>query len=57
MNARSLRRLLPLGFLSPRIVKTVTEGRQPPELSVIGLTRRVELSLLWSAQEQTLGIR
>lgn len=57
LDARSLWRLLPLAFLSPRIVEAITEGRQPPELTVIGLTLRVELPLLWSAQEQTFEIR
>ena len=57
IDARSMRRLLSFGFLSPRIVEAITEGRQPPELTVIGLTRRVELPLLWSTQEQTLGVR
>ncbi|MGH7878691.1 MAG: hypothetical protein ACREQD_04275, partial [Candidatus Binataceae bacterium] len=57
MDARSLRRLLPLGFVSPRIVEAISEGRQLPELSVIGLTREIELPLLWSDQEQTLGLR
>jgi site-specific DNA recombinase len=57
MDARSLRRLLPLGFLSPRIVEAITEGRQPPELTVTDLTLRIELPLVWSAQEQTFAIR
>jgi hypothetical protein len=52
-----VRRLLRLGFLSPRIVEAIAAGRQPPELTVIGLTRRVDLPLLWGAQEQALGIR
>jgi hypothetical protein len=57
LDRRSVRRLLRLGFLSPRVVELIAEGRQPPELTVIGLTRRIELSLLWRAQEQALGIR
>ena len=32
------------------------EGRQPPELTVLGLTRRIELPLLWNVQEQALGL-
>lgn len=57
IDRRSVRRLLRLGFFSPRIVEALVEGRQPPDLTVIGLTRRVELPLLWSAQEQALGLR
>jgi site-specific DNA recombinase len=57
LDRRSVHRLLRLGFLSPRIVEAIAEGRQPPDLTVIGLSRRVDLPLLWSAQEQALGIR
>ncbi len=57
IDRRSVRRLIRLGFLSPRIVEAIAEGRQPPELSVIRLTRRIELRPLWSAQQQALGIR
>lgn len=53
---RYVRDLLPLAFLSPRIVEAIAEGRQPPELTVIGITRRIELPLLWSVQEQALGL-
>ena len=41
----------------PRIVEAIAAGRHPPDLTVIGLTRRVRLPLLWTAQEETLGIR
>lgn len=57
LDRRSVRRLLRLGFLSPRIVEAIVEGCQPPDLTVIKLTRRIDLPLLWSAQEQALGIR
>jgi DNA invertase Pin-like site-specific DNA recombinase/plasmid stability protein len=57
MDGRSVRRLISLGFLSPRIVEAIADGRQPPDLTVIALTRRLDLPLLWSAQEQALGIR
>jgi len=40
--------------VSPRIVEAITEGRQPPEITVIALSRRLELPLLWSAQEEML---
>jgi hypothetical protein len=54
---RYVRDLLPLGFLSPRIVEAILEGRQPPDLAVSGLTRRIDLPLLWSVQERELGLR
>jgi site-specific DNA recombinase len=57
LDRRSVHRLLRLGFLSPRIVEAIAEGRQPPDLTVIGLSHRVDLPLLWRAQEQALGIR
>jgi site-specific DNA recombinase len=56
VDGRSLRRLIQLGFLSPRIVEAMVEGRQPPELSVVALTRRIKLPQRWGAQEQVLGI-
>jgi len=49
--------LLQLGFLSPKIVEEIAAGHQPLDLTVIGLTRRIDLSLLWSAQQQVLGMR
>jgi site-specific DNA recombinase len=55
VDVRSLRRLLPLGFLSPRLAEAIAEGHQPPALTVTGLTRRADLPLLWMAQAQTLG--
>ena len=57
LDGRSVRRLIRLGFLSPRIVEAIAGGHQPLDLTVIGLTRRVDLPLLWSAQEQVLGMR
>ncbi len=52
-----MRRLLRLGFLSPRIIEAIAEGHQPPDLRVFSLMRRVDLPLLWNAQEQALGLR
>ena len=57
LDKRSVRRLIRLGFLSPKIIEAIAEGRQPPELTVIELARRLDLPLLWSEQEQALGIR
>ncbi len=57
LDRRSVHRLLRLGFLSPRIVEAITEGRQPPDLTVIALIRRIDLPLRWRAQEQALDIQ
>jgi len=57
IDGRSVRRLIPLGFLAPRIIETIAEGRQPVELTVEALTRRIDLPLLWSAQVQALGMK
>jgi len=56
LDRRSVHRLLRLGFLSPQIVEAIVEGRQPPDLTVIGLIRRIDLPVLWRAQEHALGI-
>jgi len=52
--ARYVRELMPLGFLAPRTVEAIIEGHQPLELTVIDLTRRIDLPLPWSAQEEAL---
>ena len=57
VEGRSVRRLIRLAVLSPRIVEAIVEGRQPPDLTVISLIRRIDLPMLWSAQEQALNFR
>ncbi len=52
LDRRSVRRQIRLGFLSPRIMEAIALGHQPPELTVFALVRRLDLPLLWSAQEQ-----
>jgi site-specific DNA recombinase len=52
LDKRSVRRLIRLGTLSPRIVEAIVEGQQPPNLTVISLIRQIDLPLLWSAQEE-----
>jgi DNA invertase Pin-like site-specific DNA recombinase len=53
---RYIRDLMPLAFLSPKIVKAIVEGRQPAELSIISLARRIDVPLLWTEQQQALGL-
>jgi len=47
---------MPLAFLSPKIVKAIVEGRHPAELSIISLARPIDVPLLWTAQQQVLGL-
>jgi site-specific DNA recombinase len=51
-----VRRLTRLAFLAPRIVEAIVAGRQPPQLTAKALTERIELPLLWSEQENAVGI-
>jgi site-specific DNA recombinase len=51
-----VRRLTRLAFLAPKIVETIAAGHQPPELTAKALTERIELPLLWSEQEEAVGI-
>ena len=46
IDGRLVRRLIPLGFLAPRIIEAIVEGRQPVELTVEVRTRRIDLPLL-----------
>jgi site-specific DNA recombinase len=57
LDGRSVRRLIPLGFLAPRIVEAIAEGRQPVDITLEALTRRIDLPLLWTAQHQLLGMQ
>jgi site-specific DNA recombinase len=56
LDGRSVRRLIPLGFLAPRIVEAIVQGRQPVDLTLEALTRRIDIPLLWSAQHQLLSM-
>ncbi len=48
--------LLRLAFLAPQIVDAIAAGRQPPELTAETLAERIEFPLLWTEQEQAVGI-
>jgi site-specific DNA recombinase len=56
VSARYVRRLMWLAFLSPKIVEMIAAGGQPPELTAEALAERIDLPLLWTAQEQAVGI-
>lgn len=54
VSSRFLRDRLQLAFLSPRIMKAIAEGTQPPELSTNTLVR-AEIPLHWHEQEKLFG--
>jgi site-specific DNA recombinase len=56
VSDRYVRRLTRLAFLAPQIVEAIVAGNQPPELTAEVLAERIELPLLWTAQEQAVGI-
>jgi hypothetical protein len=52
VGARYVRRLMRLAFLAPKIVEMIAAGRQPSELTAEALAERIDLPLLWTAQEK-----
>jgi hypothetical protein len=56
VDSRYVRRLLRLAFLAPDIVEAIATGYQPPELTAEALAERIDLPLLWTAQEEAVGI-
>ena len=51
---RHVRRLLPLAFLSPRVVDAIADGTAPAHFTVTLLAGSLPHS--WAQQEKTLGI-
>jgi site-specific DNA recombinase len=51
---RHIRLLLPLAFLSPRIVSALLDGTAPADLTIIALARTLPWS--WAEQERRLGL-
>ena len=50
-------RVMNLAFLAPDITESIIAGRQPADLSVEKLTKRIDLPLDWAQQRQTSGFR
>ena len=48
-------RVVNLAFLAPDITESIMEGRQPADLNIEKLTKRIDLPLSWSRQRQLLG--
>jgi len=55
VHPEDVSRLLPLAFLSPRIVNAILTGAQPADLTARYLTREIDLPIIWTAQDQLLG--
>jgi site-specific DNA recombinase len=51
---RHVRFLMPLAYLSPRVVEAIAEGRAPAKLTVTALVRNLPNS--WADQEKKLGL-
>ena len=51
---RHIRRLVPLAFLSPKIIQAIADGTVPTGLTVSNLTQA--LPHAWTAQEHMLGL-
>lgn len=56
VHPEDVSRVLPLAFLSPRIVEAILTGQQPADLSVRHLARNIELPIRWEDQGKLLGI-
>lgn len=56
VHPEDVSRMLPLAFLSPRIVEAILAGQQPADLSVRHLARNIELPIAWADQSKLLGI-
>jgi site-specific DNA recombinase len=50
-----LSRVMTLAFLAPDIIESIIAGRQPADLSVEKLTKRINLPLDWDHQRKLLG--
>jgi len=48
-------RVMNLAFLAPDIIESILAGRQPADLNVEKLTKRIDLPLDWAQQHQLLG--
>ena len=55
VHPEDVSRMLPLAFLSPRIVEAILLGEQPADLSVRHLARSIDLPIGWAEQSWLLG--
>ena len=54
ITVKYLGQMLPFGFLSPKLVRAILEGRQPPALTTNWIRRR-GLPASWAEQERILA--
>ena len=54
LSARYIRLLMPLAFLSPRVIDAIADGDVPADLTPTALSRN--LPLAWAEQERRLGL-
>ena len=55
INHADAKRMLPLAYLAPDIVKSILTGNQPEDLTVLRLKNGYDLPILWSEQRAYLG--
>ena len=55
VHPEDVSRLLPLAFLSPKIIDAILQGREPVDLSVRHLARAIDLPIAWSDQAELLS--
>lgn len=56
VHPEDVSRVLPLAFLSPRIVEAILTGQQPADLTARHLARAIDLPIRWADQSTLLGI-
>ena len=54
VHRADISRILPLAFLSPRIIDAIVTGTQPADLTASTLARAIDLPLGWHDQEAAL---
>ena len=56
IHPEDVSRVLPLAFLSPRIIEAILIGQQPADLTARHLARNIELPIGWADQSKLLDI-
>ena len=56
VHRADISRILPLAFLSPKIVDAILAGSQPPDLTPSKLMRAIDLPTDWKQQALVLGL-
>jgi DNA invertase Pin-like site-specific DNA recombinase len=54
IHGPDISRILPMAFLAPKITEAILTGRQPADLTIAKLTRRLDLPMSWSEQADLL---